>query len=140
MRTSIFHEGLFRSNINLAGISVRLKCRSVKYDIILAEEQLAWAKKSSGYLREDQVKRLELAAQLARLTLERAEQPEIAADLSLHAMMKRLDDPRSEDIKPRIELSPIVISRPDVSFWEDMDELVDQVRGVANFAATHVQW
>lgn len=76
--------------------------QSVKNDVILAEEQLAWAKKASGYLRKDQVKRMELAAQFARLALERAEQPEITADPTQH-MQWQIDRLRSELLSLQVE-------------------------------------
>lgn len=76
--------------------------QSVKNDVILAEEQLAWAKKASGYLREDQIKRMELAAQVARLALERAEQPEITADPMLH-LQWQIDRLRSELLSLQVE-------------------------------------
>mgnify|MGYP003668453670 CR=1 FL=1 len=76
--------------------------QSVKNDVILAEEQLAWAKKASGYLREDQIKRMELAAQLARLALERAEQPEITADPMQH-LQWQIDRLRSELLSLQVE-------------------------------------
>lgn len=76
--------------------------QSVKNDVILAEEQLAWAKKASGYLREDQIERLELSAQLARLALERAEQPEITADPMQHVQWQ-IDRLRSELLNLQVE-------------------------------------
>jgi hypothetical protein len=76
--------------------------QSVKNDFILAEQQLAWAKKASGYLRDDQVKRLKLAAQLARLALERAEQPEITADPMQH-LQWQIDRLRSELLSLQME-------------------------------------
>lgn len=76
--------------------------QSVKNDSILAEQQLAWAKKASGYLRDDQVKRLELAAQLARLALERAKQPEITADPMQH-LQWQIDRLRSELLSLQVE-------------------------------------
>ena len=76
--------------------------QAVKNDVVLAEEQLALAKKMSGYLREDQVQRLELAAQLARLALERAEQPQITADPMQH-MQWQIDRLRSELLSLQVE-------------------------------------
>ena len=76
--------------------------QSVKNDVVLAEEQLAWARKASGYLRDDQVKRLELNAQLARLALERAEQPEITADPTRH-LQWQIDRLRSELLSLHVE-------------------------------------
>ncbi|WP_286765237.1 MULTISPECIES: hypothetical protein [Rhodopirellula] len=76
--------------------------QSLKNDVILAEEQLAWARKASGYVREDQLKRLELNAQLARLALERAEQPEITADPMQH-LQWQIDRLRSELLSLQIE-------------------------------------
>ncbi|WP_345327577.1 hypothetical protein [Novipirellula rosea] len=74
----------------------------VKNDVILAEEQLDWAKKASAYLREDQIKRMALAAQLARLALERAEQPEITADPMQH-LQWQIDRLRSELLSLQVE-------------------------------------
>ncbi|QDV47548.1 hypothetical protein Enr13x_74580 [Stieleria neptunia] len=76
--------------------------QSVKNDVILAEQQLSWARKASGYLRSDQVKRLELTAQLARLALERAEQPKITAD-PLHHLQWQIDRLRSELLSLQVE-------------------------------------
>ncbi len=76
--------------------------QSVKNDVILAEVQLAWAKKASEYLRDDQVKRMELAAQLARVALERAKQPEITADPMQH-MQWQIDRLRSELLSLQVE-------------------------------------
>ncbi|EMI23097.1 MULTISPECIES: hypothetical protein [Rhodopirellula] len=76
--------------------------QSLKNDVIFAEEQLAWARKASGYVREDQLKRLELNAQLARLALERAEQPEITAD-PMHHLQWQIDRLRSELLSLQIE-------------------------------------
>ena len=76
--------------------------QSVKNDAILAEKQLAWASKASGYLRDDQMKRIELAAQLARLALERAEQPGITADPMQH-LQWQIDRLRSELLSLQVE-------------------------------------
>jgi hypothetical protein len=76
--------------------------QSVKNDVVLAEQQLAWAKKVTGYLREDELKRLELNAQFARLALERAEQPEITADPMQH-LQWQIDRLRSELLSLQVE-------------------------------------
>ncbi|WP_182870668.1 hypothetical protein [Stieleria mannarensis] len=75
---------------------------SLKNDLSLAEKQLAWAKKASEYVRDDEVKRQELVAQLARLALERAEQPEVTADPTQH-LQWQIDRLRSELLALRVE-------------------------------------
>ncbi len=76
--------------------------QSLKNDVILAEKQLAWTTKASAYFRKDQVKRLGLSVQLARLALERAEQPEITADPMQH-LQWQIDRLRSELLNLQVE-------------------------------------
>lgn len=76
--------------------------QSLKNDVILAEQQLAWTTKASAYFRKDQIKRLGLSVQLARLALERAEQPEITADPMQH-LQWQIDRLRSELLNLQVE-------------------------------------
>lgn len=84
--------------------------QAVEDDVSLADEQLAHAKKLGGYLRADQVKRIELSAELARLALERAQQPKITADPIQH-MQWQIDRLRSELLSLQVEFERTRSSR-----------------------------
>lgn len=84
--------------------------QSVENDLRLAEAQLKWAEevnsKHSGLLREDQVKRLRLSVELARLALKRAQQPHITSD-PLHHLHWQIDRLQSELLSLQVEFERI---------------------------------
>lgn len=80
--------------------------QELKNDRALAERQLQWAREanraSSGAIDDDDVTRLQLSVQLARLALERAQDPEVTADPVNH-LQWQIDHLRSELLRLRIE-------------------------------------
>tara|TARA_R110002073_G_scaffold149534_7_gene303282 strand:+ start:1099 stop:1671 length:573 start_codon:yes stop_codon:yes gene_type:complete len=84
--------------------------QSVENDLRLAEAQLKWAEevnsKHSGFIREDQVNRLRLSAELTRLALTRAQQPEITSD-PLHHLHWQIDRLQSELLSLQVEFERV---------------------------------
>ncbi|HCO24483.1 MAG TPA: hypothetical protein DIT97_16150 [Gimesia maris] len=84
--------------------------QNVKNDVTIAEQQLAWAKdvnqQHAGLVSDDEVKRLKLSVDLARLALEKAKQPKIKAD-PLHHLQWQIDRLRSELLNLQVEFERI---------------------------------
>ncbi len=84
--------------------------QSVENDLDLAERHLKWAKevsqKHSGSFRDDQLERLRLSAELARLALQRAKSPEATADAITHVQWQ-IDRMRSEVLSLQVEFERI---------------------------------
>lgn len=84
--------------------------QSVENDLDLAERQLKWAEevsqKHSGSVRDDQLERLRLSAELARLAFQRAKSPEITADPMNHVQWQ-IDRLRSEVLSLQVEFERI---------------------------------
>lgn len=80
--------------------------QNVENDLHRAEQQLRWAteanRKSHGSVGEDELKRLQLTVDLARLALQRAKQPEIFDD-PLHHLQWQIDRLRSELLSLQVE-------------------------------------
>ncbi|MAX37023.1 hypothetical protein [Gimesia sp.] len=84
--------------------------QNVENDVTLAEQQLVWAKDvnqhQEGLVSDDEVKRLQLSVDLARLALERAKQPKIKAD-PLHHLQWQIDRLRSELLNLQVEFERV---------------------------------
>ncbi|TWU39442.1 hypothetical protein [Novipirellula artificiosorum] len=84
--------------------------QNLKNDLALAEQQYRWSKeanqKYAGVVSTTDVKRLKLAVELARLALERAEQPEITEDPTSH-LQWQVDRLRSELLKLTVEFERV---------------------------------
>ncbi|MBP69272.1 MULTISPECIES: hypothetical protein [Gimesia] len=84
--------------------------QNVKNDVTLAEQQLVWAKdvnqRQAGLVSDDEVQRLQLSVDLARLALERAKQPKIKAD-PLHHLQWQIDRLRSELLNLQVEFERV---------------------------------
>ena len=84
--------------------------QNVENDVTLAEQQLVWAKDvnqhQAGLVSDDEVKRLQLSVELARLALERAKQPKIKAD-PLHHLQWQIDRLRSELLNLQVEFERV---------------------------------
>lgn len=88
----------------------RTHLQNVENDVTLAEQQLVWAKDvnqhQEGLVSDDEVKRLQLSVDLARLALERAKQPKIKAD-PLHHLQWQIDRLRSELLNLQVEFERV---------------------------------
>ena len=84
--------------------------QSVKNDVTIAEQQLAWAKEvnqqHAGLVSDDEVKRLKLSVDLARLALEKAKQPKIKAD-PLHHLQWQIDRLRSDLLNLQVKFERV---------------------------------
>jgi hypothetical protein len=84
--------------------------QNVENDVTLTEQQLVWAKDvnqhQAGLVSNDEVKRLQLSVDLARLALERAKQPKIKAD-PLHHLQWQIDRLRSELLNLQVEFERV---------------------------------
>ena len=80
--------------------------QTVENDLTLAERQLKWAEevsqKHSGSVRDDQLARLRLSAELARLAFKRAKDSKITADPITHVQWQ-IDRLRSEVLNLQVE-------------------------------------
>ena len=84
--------------------------QNVKNDVTIAEQQLAWAKdvnqQHAGLVSDDEVKRLKLSVDLARLALEKAKQPKIKAD-PLHHLQWQIDRLRSDLLNLQVKFERV---------------------------------
>ena len=102
------------------GVDIRFfqkKLELAKHDLKTAVKanqrvpnQLVWAKDvnqhQEGLVSDDEVKRLQLSVDLARLALERAKQPKIKAD-PLHHLQWQIDRLRSELLNLQVEFERV---------------------------------
>lgn len=84
--------------------------QNVKNDVTIAEQQLAWAKnvnqQHAGLVSDDEVKRLKLSVDLARLALEKAKQPKIKAD-PLHHLQWQIDRLQSDLLNLQVKFERV---------------------------------
>ncbi len=57
------------------------------------------------------------------------DEPRLAADLVIHALLDRLGDGNSQEVRERIDTNPLMAAGNAQRFGGDVDQLIDEIRG-----------